>query len=237
MLMPTARARRAGAATTRERILNQAERLIAVKGVYGFTLQDIAGPLNVKVPAIYKHYKSRDDVLVEVSRRYITQLATQFALRPRLTPAAALHAALNDFVHLMMHNPAYARLALVDFATPGGGMEYVKLAAGGSFQENFVGGPLAAMHERLGALLQAGIRSGAFRRVAASDVYRLAKASLLIRLVFPDDSLLARRPAPREIRATERWLWDIAQRYLAPARRTPHRSGARAPRATPPAAR
>src|SRR5215472_15380396 len=232
MLMPTARARSA-AAPTRERILNQAERLIAVKGVYGFTLKDIARPLHVQVPAIYKHYKSRDDVLVEVSRRYITQLAAQFTLRPQLAPAAAL----NDFVHLMMHNPAYARLALVDFATPGGGMEYVKLAAGGSFQENFVGGPLAAMHERLGALLRAGIRSGAFRRVAASDVYRLAKASLLIRLVFPDDSLLARRPAPREIRATERWLWDIAQRYLAPARRTPHRSGARAQRTMRPAVR
>ncbi len=200
---------------TRERILNQAERLIAVKGVYGFTLSDIADPLGVQVPAIYKHYRSRDDVLIEVSRRYIAQLATQFKLRPKLTPARALRAALKDFVNLMMMNPAFARRALADFATPGGGMEYVKLAAGGSFEENFVGGPLAAMHSRLRALLAAGIRSGAFRRAAALDFYRLVKGSLLIRLVFPNDALLARRPSRAELKATERWLWDIAARYLA----------------------
>jgi AcrR family transcriptional regulator len=201
---------------TRQRILDEAERLIAVKGVYGFTLRDIATPLSVQVPAIYKHYRSRDDVLVEVSRRYITVLATQFELRPKLAPVAALQAALNAFVDMMMDNPAYARLALVDFATPGGGMDYVKLAAGGSFKENFVGGPLAAMHTRLRRLLQAGIRSGDFRRVDASDVYRLVKAQLLIRLVFPDDSLLSRRASIAETRAVRRWLWDITTRHLAP---------------------
>jgi AcrR family transcriptional regulator len=203
---------------TRQRILDEAERLIAVKGVYGFTLRDIATPLSVQVPAIYKHYRSRDDVLIEVSRRYITLLATQFELRPKLAPVAALRAALNAFVDMMMENPAYARLALVDFATPGGGMDYVKLAAGGSFKENFVGGPLAAMHTRLRRLLQAGIRSGDFRRVDASDVYRLVKAQLLIRLVFPDDSLLSRRANIAEARAVKRWLWDITTRHLAPQR-------------------
>jgi AcrR family transcriptional regulator len=201
----------------RQRILDEAERLIAVKGVYGFTLRDIAAPLGVQVPAIYKHYESRDDVLIEVSRRFIGLLACQFEIRPELRPVAALRAALETFVELMMGHPAYARLALVDFATPGGGMEYVKLAAGGSFKENFVRGPLAAMHSRLRKLLQAGVRSGEFRRVDAMDVYRLLKASLLIRLVFPDDTLLLRRPTAKELRDGKRWLWDIATRHLAPA--------------------
>jgi len=203
---------------TRQRILNEAERLIAVKGVDGLTLRDIAVPLGVQVPAIYKHYKSRDDVLIELSRGYIALLATQFELKPRLSPAAALRTALDAFVDLLMRHPAYVRLALVDFATPGGGMEYVKLAAGGSFKENFLGGPLAAMHSRLRKLLQSGIRSGEFRRVDPSDVYRLVKAAVLIRLVFPDDALLLRPPSPAEIRAVKRWLWDIATRYLTPRR-------------------
>jgi AcrR family transcriptional regulator len=201
---------------TRQRILNEAERLIAVKGVDGFTLRDIATPLGVQVPAIYKHYKSRDDVLIELSGRFIALLATQFELRPELRPVAALRVALDAFVELMMKHPAYVRLALVDFATPGGGMEYVKLAAGGSFKENFFGGPLAGMHIRLRKLLQACIRSGEFRRVDASDVYRLLKASILIRLVFPDDALLLRRPNSTEVRAAKHWLWDIASRHLAP---------------------
>jgi AcrR family transcriptional regulator len=203
---------------TRQRILDEAERLIAVKGVYGFTLRDIALPLGVQVPAIYKHYKSRDDVMIELSRQFIALLAAQFALQPKLAPPAALRAALDAFVELMMRHPAYVRLALVDFATPGGGMEYVKLAAGGSFKENFLGGPLAAMHTRLRKLLRAGLRSGEFRNIDASDFYRVVKASILIRLVFPDDELLLRRPNSREIRSAKKWLWDVAFRYLAPRR-------------------
>jgi hypothetical protein len=99
------------------------------------------------------------------------------------------------------------------------------MAAGGSFQENFLEGPLAAMHARLRHLLRAGARCGEFRQVAASDVYRVLKAALLIRLVFPDDASLLRRPNAAEIRATQRWLWDIARSHLSPrsklARRRP----------------
>jgi len=210
--------KRTVAAPMRQRILDEAERLIAVKGVYGFTLRDIAAPLGVQVPAIYKHYRNRDGVLIEVSRRFIALLASQFELRPELGAVAAFHVALDKFVELMMGHPAYVRLALVDFATPGGGMDYVKLAAGGSFKENLVRGPLAAMHARLRGLLQAGIRAAEFRAVDATDVYRLLKAALVIRLVFPDDTLLLRQPTSREIRDAKRWVWEIATRHLAPRR-------------------
>lgn len=209
---------RTSAAPTRQRILDEAERLIAVKGVYGFTLQDIAAPLGVRVPAIYKHYLNRDGVLIELSRRFIALLAGQFELRPELGAVAAFQVALDGFVELMMGHPAYVRLALVDFATPGGGMDYVKLAAGGSFKENLVRGPLAAMHARLRELLQAGVRSAEFRPVDATDVYRLLKAALLIRLVFPDDTLLLRQPSSREVRDTKRWIREVAARHLAPRR-------------------
>jgi AcrR family transcriptional regulator len=210
--------KRSVSAPMRQRILDEAERLIAIKGVYAFTLADIAAPLGVQVPAIYKHYRNRDGVLIEVSRRFIALLAGQFEIRPERSPVMAFRVALEKFVELMMGHPAYVRLALVDFATPGGGMDYVKLAAGGSFKENLRRGPLAAMHARLRQLLRAGIRSGEFRPVDASDIYRLLKASLLIRLVFPDDRLLLRRPSPRELRDAKRWVWDIASRHLAPRR-------------------
>jgi AcrR family transcriptional regulator len=209
-----------GSPPTRERILDEAERLIAARGVYGFTLRDIAAPLRMRAPAIYKHYKSRDDVLVGVSRRFIALLAAQFEFGSESKPSEALRAALNAFAKMMMEHPAYVRLALVDFATPGGGMEYVKLAAGGSFQENFTGGPLASMHARLRGFLRAGARSGDFRRVDATDLYRFLKAALLIRLVFPDDELLLRQTSVGELRRVQRWLWDIARRHLA-ANRAP----------------
>jgi AcrR family transcriptional regulator len=208
--------RRSATVPTRERILNEVERLIALKGVYGFKLRDVADRLGLQVPAIYKHYKSRDDVLIEVSRRFIQLLAAQFHPSPAQEPAAALRSSLNRLVEFKMFHPAYVRLALVDFATPEGGIEYVKQAAGGSLQDNFSGGPLAAMHDRLRSVLQAGARTKHFRRVDATDFYRIMKAALLIRLVFPDDKLLLRRPTAAEVRSVQRWLWNIASGFLAP---------------------
>jgi AcrR family transcriptional regulator len=217
--------RRSATVPTRERILNEVERLIALKGVYGFKLRDVAEPLDVQVPAIYKHYTSRDDVLVEVSRRFITLLASQFEFSAAQTPDAALRSCLNRFVEFKLFHPAYVRLALIDFATPEGGMEYVKRAAGGSFQENFSDGPLAAMHLRLRTLLRAGARSRHFRRVKEMDFYRVVKSALLVRLVFPDDELLLRRATPAEVRSIQRWLWDVAGGFLAPRTRSlRHRS-------------
>ena len=213
--------RRSAGMPTRERILNEVERLIASKGVYAFKLRDVAERLDLQVPAIYKHYASRDDVLVEVSRRFVAELAGQFDPPGAKSADVVLRGSLNRFVEFLVYHPAYVRLALIDFATPDGGMEYVKQAAGGSFEDNFSNGPLAAMHARLRALLQIGARSKLFRRVDATDFYRILKAALLIRLVFPTDELLLRRPTVREVRSIQRWLWDIAGGILAhrPVRR------------------
>ena len=208
--------RRSSAVPTRERILDEVERLIAIKGVYGFKLRDVAERLDLQVPAIYKHYASRDDVLVEVSRRFVGLLASQFQPSAKRDPATALRSSLNRLVQFLLLHPAYVRLALVDFATPDGGMEYVKQAAGGSFEDNFSAGPLAAMHSRLRSLLLAGVRVKQFRRVDATDFYRVIKAALLIRLVFPNDELLLRRPTAAHLRAIQRWLWNLAAGLLAP---------------------
>ena len=198
-------------------ILNEAERLIAQKGVFGFTLDDVAAPLKVRVPSIYKHFASRDDVLVEVSRRFIHALSLQFALPPHMArePRAALKGACDAFVDFHVANPAYVRLSLVDLATPQGGVEYVKRAAGGPFQANLRSGPLAPMHRHLAQLLSAGQRAGEFRKVPALDFYRLLKSALLIRLVFPDDQLQRARRSTVRVRRIKGELWDLAARYLA----------------------
>jgi AcrR family transcriptional regulator len=219
---PSARARRSGkrpadTLSTRVMILNEAERLIAQKGVFGFTLDDVAAPLKVRVPSIYKHFASRDDVLVEVSKRFIGALSLQFAVPDDMArdPRAALKGACDAFVDFHVANPAYVRLSLVDLATPQGGMEYVKRAAGGPFQANFRSGPLAPMHRHLAQLLSAGQRAREFRKVPALDFYRLLKSALLIRLVFPDDQLQRARRSTVRVRRIKNELWDLAARYLA----------------------
>ena len=209
--------RRVAKLPTRSRILNEVERLIACKGVYGFTLQDVAGPLGVQVPAIYKHFKSRDDVLIELSRRFIEGLSRQFTpgLRVGSDPVATLKLRLDEFADFHLDNPAYVRLSLVDFATPEGGMEYLTLASGGPLHETPHVGPLAIMHRHLAALLDAGRNAGKFREVVALDFYLIVKSVLLIRLAFRNDTLLTGKPSPAQVVETKSTLWDVARRYLA----------------------
>jgi AcrR family transcriptional regulator len=201
---------------TRERILDEAERLIASKGVYGFTLKDIADPLDVRVPAIYKHYKSRDDVLIAVARRFIALLSGQFQYPQESVadPVRTLQAVVEEFARFHIAHPAYVRLSLIDFATPQGGMEYIRLAAGGAFRSNLSAGPLAPMHRRLRTLIAAGQQSGHFRDTPEIDFYRLIKSVLLIRLVFPDDLLIAPQPSATVQRSVEKMLWDAAYSYI-----------------------
>jgi AcrR family transcriptional regulator len=181
----------------------------------------VAEPLGVRVPAIYKHFASRDDVLVEVAGRFIAALSQQFQVLPGRIPdpIGTLRRTCEEFVDFHVASPAYVRLSLIDLATPDGGMEYVKRAAGGPFRANFLAGPLAPMHRRLARLLAAGRRAGLFRRVAALDFYRLIKSALLIQLVFPDDQLLRARPSATRLRALKAELWSLATRYLSSTKR------------------
>jgi AcrR family transcriptional regulator len=207
---------------TRERILDEVEELIVSKGVYGFKLRDVAERLGLRVPAIYKHYASRDDVLIEVARRSLAWLALQFDAP--ITPAAApaLRAGLDRLVEGALRHPAYVRLALADASTPSGAVAYVTRAAGRMGRRSAGPRALSAMQERLRRQLLVGARRGEWRRVDAADFHRVISAALLARLVFPDDRLLRGRSTPAEVRAVQRWLWNIARVLLAgpdPARR------------------
>lgn len=201
---------------TSERILDAAERLIATRGVFGFALKDIADPLRVRVPAIYKHYESRDDVLVAVARRFVALLSKQFSydLAALSRPAQTLQSVIEEFARFHLAHPAYVRLSLIDFATPDGGSEYIRLAAGGPFRSNLNAGPLAPMHRRLRQLLAAGAKAGVFREINEIDFYRLIKSVLLVRLVFPDDLLAAAPVSAAGRRKVERMLWKTALRHV-----------------------
>ncbi|EPJ49323.1 MAG: hypothetical protein OFPII_01610 [Osedax symbiont Rs1] len=199
---------------TRERILDKAEQLIAQKGVYGLQLKDIAEPLNIRVPAIYKHYKNRDAILIAVSKRFITQLAQQFQYEPSSDAIEGLRTVLDSFVDFKIMHPAYVRLSLIDFATPKGGMDYVKIAAGGSFTENLTQGPLAKMHKRLQTLLEEGHHQGYFRPCDPVDFYRLVYSGVILQLVFPNDRLLTAPADQKSIYLVKESLRNLCLRYL-----------------------
>ncbi|MGY0399964.1 MAG: TetR/AcrR family transcriptional regulator [Ostreibacterium sp.] len=200
---------------TRDKILNAAENLIVKKGVYGVNLQDIAEVVNIKVPSIYKHFKNKNEVLVEVSTRFVGLLSMQFNEYPELVFEGALFKSLDDFVEFNLTHPAFVRLALIDFASPQGGMEYITIASGGDFEENIKTGPLSSMHCRIKRILERSINeSNAYRQVEYIDFYRLMYSSLLIQLLFPNDNYLINGFTSEQIREIKDSLKDLAIRYL-----------------------
>jgi AcrR family transcriptional regulator len=202
---------------TRDLILDEAERLIAQRGVHGFTLKDIVDPLGIRAPSIYRHYESRDEILIAVASRYIQLLSQQYSYSEQALahPMSTLRDGLVEYTRFHIAHPAYVRLALVDFSTPGGGVEYVRLAAAGSFRANVSSGPLEPYHRRLRRLIAAGQRTGEFRLLSEFDFIRVVKGSLMLRLVFPDDLLADPTVKPATLRSIETWLWDVAHRYIA----------------------
>jgi len=64
--------------STRELIIDEAERIIAIAGLEGLKLDDIADILGIKRPSLYTHFNGRDGILTAVAER--TPLPTSLNL-------------------------------------------------------------------------------------------------------------------------------------------------------------
>lgn len=74
--------------TTRTRILREAARLFCLRGYHGCSMRDIAKAVNLGAPAIYNHFKSKNELLVDtldflLSRFYRTVLGEVRATTPK----------------------------------------------------------------------------------------------------------------------------------------------------------
>jgi TetR/AcrR family transcriptional regulator, transcriptional repressor for nem operon len=61
----------------REEVLAAAADLIAIVGVGAFSYGDLAAQLDIKAPSIHHHFRSKEDLVAEVVRRYRASFAEQ----------------------------------------------------------------------------------------------------------------------------------------------------------------
>ena len=143
---------RAGTPSTRDSISAAAEDLIATSGVDALRLADIASRLGVTTPAIYAHFpEGRSGVVAAVELRALEALSGLFDHGVDGEPRKALLDGVREFVRLFESHPAYLRVMLLDFATPGG-LESVTRHVGPP-GEIELSGTLRPMHDRLTALI------------------------------------------------------------------------------------
>jgi AcrR family transcriptional regulator len=111
--MTAAVTRRRGAG--REQLLETARRLFARDGVEATSLQDIADEMGVTKAGVYYHYKTKDELVLDVLGPLLDALPDLAArVEAQRTRHARVEEMLNGFVDLAVGNHSSFTVAMID---------------------------------------------------------------------------------------------------------------------------
>jgi AcrR family transcriptional regulator len=98
----------------RKRISQAARELYVTEGIEGFSMRKVAERVGVSAPAIYRHFKNRDELLNEVVIEGLRIL--EGYLRPALeesTPYARLRRMIDNYLDFALEQPQYFDFAFL----------------------------------------------------------------------------------------------------------------------------
>jgi TetR/AcrR family fatty acid metabolism transcriptional regulator len=100
----------------RERILDAAERIFARHGFFAARVSEIAKEAGVADGTIYLYFKSKDDLLISLFERRMTQVNEQLraAIAGSGTPLEQLHAFIRTYLRLLSNEPAAAEVVTIE---------------------------------------------------------------------------------------------------------------------------
>ena len=150
-------------ARTRDLIVDEAEKMIANRGIDGLVLDDIAKSLGIQRPSLYTHFKGRDGILTAIAERAFIQLSHQFQDNENPDPVVTISKGVEELVNFLVQHKAYARLLARDFSTPGG-LPAVNTVLG-SPESVEVPALLQPLYDRLNKIIVRGHNQGKFRKV------------------------------------------------------------------------
>jgi AcrR family transcriptional regulator len=96
----------------RDQIINAAVELFYEHGYQRTTLDAVAQRLDVTKPFIYYHFKDKEEVLLEISRRSIVKAneALADALEAKGSPTQRLHRAIHTVMRAVIENQRYTTI-------------------------------------------------------------------------------------------------------------------------------
>jgi AcrR family transcriptional regulator len=160
---------------TREKIVDVAERLIAVPGVEGFQVKDVAAAVGIRPASVYAHFEGREAIADEVEGRLYARIEREI-VPERIDegdPTELLLRMARDMIHYYVTHPAHTRLALRDLAQA----RFPVPAPDAPAWQHW-----NAIDRAFTGLVRRGIERGAFRRVrpdgAHAQIVGAALASL-----------------------------------------------------------
>jgi AcrR family transcriptional regulator len=103
----------------RDEILTAATRLFHEKGYHATGMDDIGAAAGITGPAIYRHFKSKEDILETLLTERssaVVDRASQIVSEAK-TPAAALDGLIKLYVETLLDNPALGHVGLFERRT------------------------------------------------------------------------------------------------------------------------
>lgn len=99
----------------REQILLESLRLFAERGVFQVSTRDIAQAVGISQPSLYAHFKSRDEIAIELSLRALTLFSARMesADAPDKEPADRLRHLGREYVRFGLEHSAEYRIAFM----------------------------------------------------------------------------------------------------------------------------
>lgn len=169
--------RRPGKTNTRERILDEAEHIIAVKGPEGFTLQEVAERVGIRPPSVFSHFKGVPSVVEEVYKRVLEGMGAALAIEESVFTEQAFRQLIRSYVTYLAGNPAHSRLILQQLAS--GSKNHAALQSfesGVTLLEHFIG-PLDTM-------IVDAVERGVIRPVSRDTLYAFISGAIVCRLAW-----------------------------------------------------
>lgn len=96
------------ALTRREQILQKAAERFHVRGYHSTTLEDITGDLNIKRPAFYRYFQSKEELLAEIYDRAVMLMIDQLTpvLAGDASPKLKLEGFFREFLRSLIEEKA-----------------------------------------------------------------------------------------------------------------------------------
>jgi TetR/AcrR family transcriptional regulator len=212
--------------SSRDQILDAAERLFAGRGFARATIKDIGREAGVNSALLYYYFADKDELYREVLRRFVSRLVTRTMseLPPAASPEARLRALIAAQAEVLIANPHFPRLMVRELAESDGAhaVEQFHMLASTTFR-------------RLCQLIEEGQEAGIFQREVDP---RFAAISTIAQVVYffvarPAIRVLLKAgpegPSPKVARDFARHAADFALSALAaPAGSSPTRRPVRA---------
>jgi AcrR family transcriptional regulator len=169
--------RRPGKQNTRERILDEAEYIIAVKGPEGFTLQEVAERVGIRPPSVFSHFKGIPAVVEEVYKRVLEGMSAALDVGEDGYSEQSFRRLIRSYVSYLAENPAHSRLILQQLAS--GSRDRAALQSyesGVTLFERFVG--------PLDSYIASAIQNGLIREVSRDTLFSFISGAIVCRLAW-----------------------------------------------------